>query len=108
MRRGTTPTIVVTVDGDITQMDIYLTFKCGRRELTKTGADLDVSTESHDQATWTRIECKLTQDDTLDMQAGQKCEVQVRACSGEGTAIATTIGSVPIDRILKDGVIGVA
>lgn len=107
MRRGTTPTIVVTVDGDISQMDIYLTFKCGRRELTKTGADLTVTTEQHGQLTSTRIETKLSQADTLGMQAGQDCEVQIRACSGEGTAIATTIGSIDVDRVLKDGVIGV-
>ena len=106
MRRGTTPTITVMVDGDISQMDIYLTFKCGKREITKTGEDLTVTAVTGQSSTTTQIVCQLSQEDTLAMQAGQKCEVQIRACVGESTAIATTIGSMPVDRILKDGVIG--
>ena len=106
MRRGTTPTIRITVDSDISELSIHLALKCGRMLLEKKGADLDVSTDSTGQAVKTIVECPLSQADTLGMSAGQKCEVQIRAIGANGAvALATNIGSIPVDRILQDGVL---
>lgn len=104
MRRGTTPTIrAIVKKNDLTEYNLYLTFKCGAVRTIKSGSDLNVTLDGED----TRIECALTQKDTLAFPAGQKCEVQIRAERANGTvAVATTIGSVPVERILQDGIIG--
>lgn len=102
MRRGTTPTITITVDADLTGMIIHLAFKTGERLLIKTNKDFDISYEENK----TVITCKLTQEETLSMQSGKNCEVQIRAVQNNGkTAVATTIGTISVARILEDGVI---
>ena len=104
MRRGTTPTLRVTVDADITEMDVYLALRAGRVLIVKETDALDMSLGEDGKTT---VLCPLTQADTLKMAAGTNCEVQVRAIEGDGAvAIATTIGSVPVERILQDGVLG--
>ena len=105
MRRGTTPTINVTVPSDISLMSIHLAFKVGRTLIEKKGADLTVTTETDAKGNVsTHVSCKLSQADTLSMAAGQNCEVQIRAIDDGGlTALATTIASLPVERILQDG-----
>lgn len=106
MRRGTTPTITATVNADISAMSIHLAFKVGSTLIVKTGDDLDVSTITEDEETHTQIQTALTQEDTLAMKSGKECEVQIRAVQADGTiAIATTIGTIPVKRILEEGVI---
>lgn len=61
MRRGTTPTITVSVDADITDMNIHLAFKCGSRLIVKQGDDLTVEAVEGG----TEITTTLTQQDTL-------------------------------------------
>lgn len=102
MRRGTTPTITVTVDKDISDMVIHLAFKTDNKLLVKKNDDLEISSTDDK----TILVCKLTQEETLSMRAGKTCEVQLRAVLHNGdTAIATTIGTIPVARILEDGVI---
>lgn len=104
MRRGTTPTIRVTVESDISDMTIYLAFKQSGHVMVKSGDDLSVSYDS--EADETTVECRLTQADTLSMKPGSDCEVQIRAVTDGGeTAIATTIGRVTISKILQEGVL---
>ena len=46
MRRGTTPTLHVTVDADLTDMELYLALKTGGRPLVvKRNRDMEVSVE---------------------------------------------------------------
>lgn len=100
MKRGTTPTITMTADMDLTTWTVYASIRCGKREiltfdderLTKTYADKI-----------TTIELTLTQEETLALDVGM-VEIQLRAIK-DGTAIATTIEKVPVGRILQDGVI---
>ena len=102
MRRGTTPTITVSVDADITDMSIHLAFKCGSRLIVKQGDDLTV--EAVDGGT--EITTILTQQDTLAMRSGGDVDVQIRAVKQDGdVAIATTIGKLPVKRILEEGYI---
>ena len=106
MRRGTTPTLHVTVKSDISDWTIYLALKCGRTLIVKTGDDLTISTDTQSQRTVTVIECVLTQKDTIMMTAGQECEVQVRAVRNEGAeAVASDVVAVPVSRILQDGIL---
>ena len=99
MRRGTTPAITLTVDMDITAYTVYVTLRNGGNELTLTNDALTMSYANSK----TTIAFALTQQQTLAFCIGN-CEVQVRAIH-DGTAIATDIQRLNVDRILKDGVI---
>ena len=103
MRRGTTPTHRVVINEDVTDYNLRLAYKAGGKLVVKTGASLDVSLDDGK----TIIVCTLTQRDTLGFKAGDTCEVQVRGERASGAiAFATTIGRVPVERILEDGEIG--
>ena len=105
MRRGTTPTLTVTVDADLSGLNLYLTFKNGSTLLTKTNDDMSIEYEGgqHPSTTITVI---LSQQDTLSFKSGSVCEVQIRAVDDSGyPAVATTIGTLPVDRILLGGVL---
>lgn len=102
MRRGTTPTITVTIDADLTGMEVHLALKSGEL-IVKDTDDLTITYEEGQ----TTIVANLTQEDTLAMKAGTNCQIQVRAYTPSGAvAMATTIGSVPVNQILEDGVLG--
>lgn len=99
MRRGTTPTLTVEVDADLTGLEVHLAFDAGQL-IVKDSSSLDI--EAADGKTV--ITANLTQEDTLAMHAGTNCEVQLRAYSADGSiAMATNIGSIPVGRILEDG-----
>lgn len=111
MRRGTTPTVEITVtndDGtplDLTNADIHITFaeKSGRNhQITKRESDDMVSVEFDGAATV--ISVFLTQEETLSFHEGRKVRVQVRSVEA-GIALATDIGEFSADEILLEGVI---
>ena len=52
-----------------------------------------------------RLSVKLTQAETLLFDCAYKTEIQVRARTQEGEALASDIITVSTDRVLKDGVI---
>ena len=98
MRRGTTPTITVTVGADLTGKEIHLAFQSGEL-VVKSGNDLDVSVEDG----ITTITTALTQEDTLSFSTAQ-CRVQARAFNSDGSiALATDIGTLDVRDILEDG-----
>ena len=109
MKRGTTPTITLTVtneDGsacDLTGNTNYLTFHLSggdaADDLEKTGTD--ISAEAVDDATV--FEVTLTQAETLDWPEGGTVEIQLRSKDGSGNAVATNITTLEVERILKDG-----
>lgn len=107
MRRGTTPTITVKVNADLTDMGIHLAFRVGDcRPIVKLNDDMEITVEELDGEPVTTIVTRLTQEDTLSMRDGNKCEVQIRAIQDNGeTAFATTIGTIPVKRILEEGVL---
>ena len=100
MRRGTTPTVKIAVKGcNLEDFDsIYVTFKQGATIIDKTGDDLEIQDNS--------ISILLSQEDTLKFDSFCKVvEVQMRAVNDAGVAIASNIRQIPIDAILKEGVI---
>lgn len=102
MRRGTTPTITVEVDADLANYNIRLALKEGKNLLVKEGDDLGIAYEEGK----TIITCVLSQEDTLSMRSGHSVEVQIRAADESGyPAIASTIGAIPVERILQEGVL---
>lgn len=102
MRRGTTPTITATVNADLSDMGIHLAFKVGCTLIVKTNDELEITVDGGT----TTIKATLTQEETLAMKSGDNCEVQIRAVTAQGrVAIATSIGSIPVRRILEEGFI---
>ena len=101
MRRGTTPTVTVTVDADLSGLEVHLALNAGTLIVKETD-DLDIAVDGG----MTTITANLTQADTLAMTAGSMCEVQVRAFNADGSvAMATDIGTVKVCRILEDGLL---
>lgn len=106
MRRGTTPTITATVNADLTDMAVHLAFKVGGNVIVKQGEDLTIVVDNDGEEPTTVVSTSLTQEDTLSMRSGKECEVQIRAVQDDGAvAIATCIGTIPVKRILEEGVI---
>lgn len=98
MKRGTTPTLTLTVDADIVGWTVYASFRTNGMVFTFENDRLQMTSEDD----VTTILLTLTQEETLAMRGS--AEVQIRAIK-DGTAIATDIQRVDVGRILKDGVI---
>lgn len=52
-----------------------------------------------------KLSVRLTQEETLKLDCDCKTEIQIRARTKEGDAVASHIITVDTNRILKDGVI---
>lgn len=101
MRRGTTPTITLTCeDLNFTQMkSLYITFaQPGGWKKTVRESDSFIDIFEHE------LKIYLTQEDTLKFHNGV-VQVQIRALTSDGIAVATDIASFDIGPILYDGVI---
>lgn len=99
MRRGTTPTIKIKLKGcDINNLEkIYVTFKQGKYEFEKSMDQLNTSDET--------LFIKLSQDEALQLDAMKNVLIQVRAKTKDENVIASNIKSVPVEDILKEGMI---
>ena len=94
------------MNADLTGMSVHLAFKVGNQVIVKQGTEITMETETVQSETVTHVSTSLTQEDTLSMRSGKECEVQIRAVQDDGAvAIATCIGSIPVKRILEEGVI---
>ena len=101
-RRGTTPPITVTVDADLSDLTLHLSFMQGETLIVKEGGDLTVSVEDGK----TTVTTTLTQEDTLAFDDGGDCEVQIRGYKDGGiVAVATGVGVVEVKKILEEGVL---
>lgn len=100
MRRGTTPTHTFSVDVDLTDADVYVTYsQDGEVVLEKTGEDLTVTEDE--------ISVTLTQDDTLrlDASAGAVVGIQIRYVTEDGVSDASNIMVEEVGGLLKEGAI---
>lgn len=102
MYRGTTPTNTISVDTDLTNMRVYVTYQQGGvNVIEKTNEDITIETD--------KVIVTLTQAETLGLQnRGKDVLVQIRAITPGGVAIASNIMHTTVDGILKDGVIAYA
>ena len=100
MIRGTSPTIVLKLIGmDLDRIETaYVTFKQGRRGITKitTGDDVTITEEG--------LEVFLSQEDTLEFKPGE-VQIQVRGMTTDNVAFATDIVTREMNDILQEGVI---
>lgn len=101
MLRGTTPTHVFSDIGvDLRDADaVYLTYEQNNKVvLEKEKTDLEISKDS--------ISVMLSQEDTLLFLANENpVYIQFRYRLANGKAGASDIVTVPVSRIIKDGVI---
>lgn len=101
MRRGTTPTLTITVTGlNVDDLKtIKVTFEQRGKLITKETKDVTVDAENN------AISVPFTQEDTLAFGEGY-VNVQIRGLLADGTtAIASKIKQVSMEDILLDGVI---
>lgn len=100
MTRGTTPTIKIKPKNcDVSLLDsIYITFKQYEKTLEKSGDDIEVDKDQN------MLIVRLTQEDTLYFYAVD-VNVQIRATTKDGQAIASEVFKLPMHNILKNGVI---
>jgi hypothetical protein len=96
MRRGTTPTITITTDIDLTEAsNFYLTFKQGDRiAFEKTIEDVTITGDT--------VSVWLTQKETLALLDDRIVIFQIRATLGD-QKVASNIMSTNVDAILKGG-----
>lgn len=105
MIRYTTPTITLRVKGiDISQSDAYCTVKQDKVKITKTGADLSISTETVQGTTNTLISFTLSQQETAAFIQDRIAKVQVNWLNG-GKRLATERKAVVFGENLIDEVI---
>lgn len=101
MYRGTTPTIVLELDTDLSLANLaamWVTFKTSTVSVTKTLEEVIIDD------TLKTVTVVLSQEETLKLYNGD-CSVQIRFKTNTDLAYATTIADVNIGRILKEGVI---
>lgn len=103
----TTPTISLTVEAiDLSDgYDVYVSLEQGKTELTKTGANLIISTDTHDQVTDTIIIFTLTQEESASFNLGKSVSVQVNYINSAGVRDATEMKTIPVMKNLLDEVI---
>lgn len=99
MYRGTTPIHRFTFDFPKETVDaIYITYKQnGKLRIEKSKEDITFEDGY--------ISVKLTQEETLKFTVIGNVEIQIRFTDISDNAYASNIISVPVDRILKEGVI---
>lgn len=99
MRRGTTPTHTFTLLLDASAIEAaQVTYaQAGRVVLTKQTPDIAVEGNT--------ISYKLTQEETLLFDASERAEIQVRLLTAGGDALASSIISIGVERILNDEVL---
>lgn len=98
IKRGSTPTHTFDVDVDLTAATIYISYSQGGKIVAeKTGTDLTV--------TETKITTQLTQAETLRFAEDKTVGIQIRYKQTDGTADVSDIIYVPVDRLLKEGII---
>ena len=99
MKRGTTPTIILSTNADLTGYDeIWVTFSQSNQIVIDKKLSLSQVTVATDS-----ISVPLSQTDTLALGTGD-VKIQVRALDGQN-AIASDIVSTTVGAILKEGVI---
>lgn len=97
--RGTNPVICIEVNFDTTLLEEgYVTFvQNGKIAFEKTVHECECEGNM--------VMCQLTQEETLELKAGQPLKVQMRVKLTDGTIGASDVECLVVNEIFKDGVI---
>ena len=101
MYRGTTPTLSIRANIDLSDWTVEVDIKGPSTLITKTGADVTVEEDTRGCI----VSTTLTQADTLSLSADSPAKVQLRAIN-DGVAIASSIAAISVEDVLRDGTIG--
>lgn len=99
MYRGTTPTFTFNLPieaGTITKLMVAF-----RQIGTAVSFEKDLSECTLSENT---VSCSLTEEETLELKAGYRLQIQLRVGVGEAR-MASQIFTVPVEHILKGGVL---
>ena len=99
MIRGTTPTLEFIMPFDTSLLEEAFVTLSQNEEVILDKELEDCKCEAR------KLSVRLTQEETLKLNCDCKTEIQVRARTKEGDAVASQIITVDTKRILKDGVI---
>lgn len=114
MYRGTTPTITINCDIDVSEfVTMWVTFRTQQLATYAPPKQVEVTKHLGDEGVYATdkvVTVSLTQADTLLLGSlspdeDQQVEVQIRGRTEDGRAFASNIMTAPLSRILKDGVI---
>lgn len=97
MKKGTTPSLVFSVDVDLRQAQCYITFAQRNKvviEKSTVKSELEVDENT--------IICPLTQDDTLALNLGT-VEIQLSYIFADGKVDKSDIVTATVERVLKEG-----
>lgn len=101
IERGTTQEVTITIKGwDLTQCDIYVTFKQGTNAVTK--KTMDSVTFANNA---TKIVLTLTQKETLSFNNNSSGLIQVRWVDASGNTHKTNTAPFNVDVCLWDAVL---
>ena len=98
MRRGTTPTVTLHVDADLTDCEVRVAMRNGGRTAVKTDDQINVVSGKHEST----VTMRLTQRDTLALDASYPVEFQIRYKRGDD-ACATDTAKTTVETILEEG-----
>lgn len=113
MYRGTTPTITINCDIDVSEfVTMWVTFRTQQLATYAPPKQVEVTKHLGDEgvdATDKVVTVSLTQADTLLLGSlspdeDQQVEVQIRGRTEDGRAFASNIMTAPLSRILKNGI----
>lgn len=99
MIRGTTATLICTLPFEVNTLQ-YAYFTIMQDNVIVFDRQIECSHLSGDT-----IEVHLSQEDTLKLKEKHRAEIQLRAITVGGEAIASNIITTYVERILKGGVI---
>lgn len=101
MIRGTTPDYLLDIEAcDLTDKAVTVTIDQNNIRITKARDELSISSDESGST----IAFMLSQRDTLRLKEGT-ADIQVRFIDSTGRADATHVASIPVDRVLSEGVI---
>lgn len=100
MRRGTTPTFEITVNGiEVVEMEnVYITFKQYKKILTKYMEDITVDESKN------ALYVTLSQGETLMFSRGY-AYMQLKIMTKDGFVTASEMRMEPVEEILEESVI---
>lgn len=102
IRRGTTPTVALIVDRDISSWPtVVVSIRNGCAVSTYAKEQLEFAPSPEGDGVVIRL--PLSQDDTLSL--GGSCQFQVRAVDADGTAVSTCIVSARVAETINEEVL---
>lgn len=105
IRRGTTPLLTITAEGvSLEESTVYVTIAQSDRKITKCNTDKTGTVDVEDLGENSIVKVMLSQAETLNLMPGP-ASVQLRWVEADGTAHASDIGRIKLDKTLLEGVI---